>query len=107
MMICDNEDCKLWMHEECLMDDILTKTYERVVEDASEDTEANGAAKAAAKKGKGRKIWKGKFDAKFQTEDTPDGSHTTVTITDLRSNHNEPKSWTERVACLKCATLLD
>jgi hypothetical protein len=107
MMICDNEDCKLWMHEECLIDDILTRTYERLVEDGSEDADANGVAKPVAKKGKGRKIWKGKFDAKFNTEDTPDGSRTTVTITDLREKPKSPKSWTERVACLKCGSLLD
>jgi hypothetical protein len=108
MMICDNQECKLWMHEECLIDDILTKTYERLVEDGSEEADANGGARPAAKKGKsGRKIWKGKFDAKFHTDDSADGSHTTVTITDLRSNSKGPKTWTERVPCLKCGSLLD
>jgi hypothetical protein len=33
MMVCENEACKMWMHEECLIDDILTKTYKRLVED--------------------------------------------------------------------------
>jgi hypothetical protein len=108
MMICDSEDCKLWMHEECLIDDILTKTYERLVKDSEEEPDANGAAKPAGKKGKaGRKVWKGKFEAKFSTEDSAEGSHTTVTITDLRSNSNGPKTWTERVPCLKCGNLLD
>jgi hypothetical protein len=105
MMICDDPECKLWMHEDCLIDDILTKTYERVVEDAPEP---NGVARPTAKKSKaGRKVWKGKFEAKFSTDDTTEGSHTTVTITDLRSTPSTPKTWTERVACLKCERLLD
>jgi hypothetical protein len=92
------------MHEECLIDDILKKTYEKVVGDGSEESNANGAAK----KGKcGRKIWKGKFNAKLHTDNTADGSHTKMAITDLRSNPKGPKTWTERVACLKCGSLLD
>lgn len=106
-MICDNEDCKLWIHEECLIDDILARTYEREVEDGGKEADTNGVAKPVVKKGKARKIWKGEFDAKFYTEDTPDGSRTTVTITDLRDRPKSPLSWTERVACLKCGSLLD
>lgn len=92
------------MHEECLIDDILTKTHERLVKEGTDD----GTPKPATKKGKaGRKIWKGKFDAEFNTDDTPEGSHTTVTIKDLRSNPQDPETWTERIACLKCESLLD
>jgi hypothetical protein len=108
MIGCDNKDCELWMHGECLIDDILKKTYEKVVEDGSEESNANGAAKEGSKKGKrGRKIWKGKFNAKLHTDNTADGSHTKMAITDLRSNSKGPKTWTERVACLKCGSLLD
>lgn len=108
MMVCDNEACKLWMHEECLIDDILTKTHERLVEDGCEKAETNGASNSAAKSGKPRrKIWEGEFDAKFHTVDTGSGSQSTVTITDLRDNPEGPKPWTERIACFKCESLLD
>jgi hypothetical protein len=32
-MLYDNEDYNLWTHEECLIDIILTKTYEGIVEE--------------------------------------------------------------------------
>jgi hypothetical protein len=97
----------MWMHEECLIDDILTKTYKRLVEDG-EKGETKGASKSAAKSGEPRrKIWEGEFDAKFHTVDTGSGSQSTVTITDLRDNPEGPKPWTERIACLKCESLLD
>jgi hypothetical protein len=37
------------MHEECLIDDILTKTHKRLVEDGCEKAETNGVSKSAAK----------------------------------------------------------
>jgi hypothetical protein len=106
MMICDNEDCKLWLHQECLIDDILTKTYERLVKDSEEAPDTNGIARTNGKKGKSsRKIWKGLFEAKFT--DSGEAEHTEVIITDLRNKTNGAKIWTERVACLKCGTVLE
>lgn len=32
MFVCDNETCKIWLHPECLIDDVLTKTYKKLVE---------------------------------------------------------------------------
>lgn len=104
-MICDNSECKFWMHEECLIDHILTKTYERAVEDGSDEADTNGGA--AEKRNFGRKIRRGKFEATIHTEDSAEGSHATVTITDTRINSKGPKSRTERVACLRCGSLLD
>jgi hypothetical protein len=104
MMMCDNEECKLLMHEECLIDDILTEKYKKVVEEGSEGADAHGAVRQTSKKGKSeRRTWQGELDAKFHTDDT---SNTTVTITHLRSNSKGPKTWTEGVACLKCGSLL-
>jgi hypothetical protein len=106
MMMCDNEECKVWMHEECLIDDILTKTYEKVVEECSEEADTHVAVKPTSKKGKSeRRRWKGKLNAKFYTDDTADSSNTRVTITHRRSNSKGPKTWIERVACLKCGSL--
>lgn len=103
MEICDNPSCKVWLHEDCLIDDILTKTYQRLVKSGSEaEAGTNGTSKINGKKGKGR-IWKGSFQAKLNADD----GHTTVSITDLRENHVEPRTWTERVSCLKCGAELD
>jgi len=103
MEICENPSCKVWLHEECLIDDILTKTYNKLVtEKRSEEPDTNGTAKANGKKSKG-KIWKGKFQAKLNSDD----GRTTATITDMRNTGTGPRTWTERVACLKCDTLLE
>lgn len=85
MYICDNATCKVWLHDECLIDDVLTRTYKRLVEDDS-----NGVAKS--KKGKATvKRYKGVFKAKIsQDGDAPPK----VTITDLRPSA-PTKSWDE------------
>jgi hypothetical protein len=95
------------MHEECLIDAILTKVFEGVVEDGNEEADMNGAAQPDGKKGESApKIWEGKFEGTLHTVNTAEGGHTTVTIKDLRTNFKGPKSWTERVPCLKCKSLL-
>jgi hypothetical protein len=106
MEICDNADCKAWLHEGCIIDDVLTRTHNRLVKDgdsAEPDTNGTGS-KANGKKGKpGLKIWEGKFKAKINVDEKP----TTVTITDLRSYSTGPKTWTENIPCLKCGTPLE
>jgi hypothetical protein len=96
------------MHEECLIDEILAKTYERAMEDGSEEADINGAAEPAADiRNFGRKIWRGKFKATLHSDVGVEGTHATVTITDTRTKSKGPKSRTERVACLRCGSLLD
>ncbi|KAH8602536.1 hypothetical protein B0O99DRAFT_679531 [Bisporella sp. PMI_857] len=97
MEICDNPSCKVWLHEECIIDDVLTKTYNRL----QENGETNGTSKPG-RKSKG-KIWKGKFSAKIKAN----GSSTTVEITDLRKDVIALQPWEERIACLKCGSLLE
>jgi hypothetical protein len=89
------------MHEECLVDDILTKTYGRVVAGADGPAQRHGMKQKSTKM-----IWKKKFTAKLHTDDTANDSHTTVTIRDLSNAKAAPKTWTEKVACLKCRILL-
>jgi hypothetical protein len=102
MEICDNPSCKVWLHEECLIDNILTKTYQRLVKNTA-DTEpsTNGTSKTNGKKSKA-KPYKGIFSAKIDAEN----GHTSVIIKDLRPNAN-PQSWVESVACLKCGSVLE
>ncbi|KAH8591904.1 hypothetical protein B0O99DRAFT_690203 [Bisporella sp. PMI_857] len=97
MEICDNPSCKVWLHDECIINDILTKTYNRL----QTNGETNGTSKSR-RKSKG-KIWKRKFSAKIKA----DSVSTTVEIADLRKDVVALRPWEERVACLKCGTLLD
>lgn len=99
MMICDNKDCELWMHEVCLADDILTKAHDRLIEGGGLNAQTNSPSISAAKRGKPkRKVWRGEFGANFHTDAS---GHSTVIITDLRSNPKGPKTWTEKIACFE------
>jgi len=102
MEICENLSCKVWLHEECLIDDILTKMYDKLVtEKGSEGLDTNGMAKPNGKKSKG-KNWKGKFKAKLNLDD----GYVIATITELRNTGAGTRTWTERLVCLKCDTPL-
>ncbi|KAH8814983.1 hypothetical protein F5884DRAFT_158949 [Xylogone sp. PMI_703] len=48
MFVCDNDTCKIWLHPECLIDDILTKTYKKLVEGEKTETESASASAAPA-----------------------------------------------------------
>jgi hypothetical protein len=97
MTICDNPSCKVWLHDECLIDDILSKTYKKLVE----DEETNGVAKPNGRKSKSGKKYKNAFKARIvQNVDEPPKA----VITDARSKAQ--KTWTEPIACPKCNTTL-
>jgi hypothetical protein len=106
MMICDNKDCKFWMHEECLIDAILTRTYLKIVGNGDQAAANNVSIPVARESKRGRKIWKGTFGAKIDT-DSASGNHSIMAITDLRHGPEGLNSWVERLACLKCESLLE
>jgi hypothetical protein len=98
MYICDNTTCKVWLHKECIVDDVLTKTYNKLVN--GDDSSANGSTNG--KKPKSRKPYKGLFQAEIVEEgEMPP----TIRITDLRGGAN-PKTWMEPIYCPKCNTAL-
>lgn len=106
MDICENPSCKVWLHEQCIIDDALTKAYKRIIEDnSSAEPDTNGVAlKTNGKKAKpGRKVWEGKFKGKLIP--ASDKEPTTISITDLRATGQG--TWTERIPCPKCGTLLE
>ena len=106
MDICENPSCKVWLHEQCIIDDALIKTYKRLVEDTSSaEPDTNGAgSKTNGKKVKpSRKLWEGKFTA--QLNPAGDSEPTTVTITDLRPDGQG--TWSERIPCPKCGSWLE
>ncbi|PVH88401.1 hypothetical protein DL98DRAFT_197592 [Cadophora sp. DSE1049] len=94
MYICDNQACKVWFHENHLIDDYLIKTYKRVVGEGT-----NGVAKSTNKKAK-TPLYKGTLKATIQ-EDS-DGIPM-VAVTDLRPGA-DPETWKERILCPKCET---
>lgn len=97
MYICDNSSCKIWLHDDHLLDDILMKTYKK--QNGSDGT--NGVAKVNGKKTK-TPPYKGIFKATIREEnDKPP----VAVITDLRANA-DPKTWEEQIACPKCDELL-
>ena len=109
-------ECKIWLHAECLVDDVLTKTYTRLVASAASGSEspavtslpAPGSTNGSTKGGKkGRKSiakqsvskpYDGLFTGEYLEEEGP----ARIKVTDLRPDA-EPKSWIEEdVMCPKC-----
>ncbi|KAL3419016.1 Chromatin remodeling protein SHL [Phlyctema vagabunda] len=91
---CSNDQCRLWLHPECLLDAVLSKTYTRLIGDSAvEETK-----KKASKLKKPKKNYTGKFKAEFSFPD--------VKITDLRRGEGQ-KTWIEPLICLKCRSPLD
>lgn len=101
MFICDNTDCKVWLHKECLIEDILAKTYSRLVE-GEDGTQTNGIARTNGKKAKGKYKYKGLFTATIKEEGE---APPVAIIKDLRPGA-DPKTWEEPIKCPKCSTEL-
>ncbi|TVY87290.1 hypothetical protein LAWI1_G005103 [Lachnellula willkommii] len=101
MFICDNPSCKIWLHKACLINDILKKTYTKLV---GTEPETNGIAKPNGKAGKVSKSkpFDGKFSAKIK--DQGDGPPT-IFIKDLRSGQ-KLREWEESIPCPKCNAVL-
>ena len=104
MFICDNTACKVWLHRECLTEDILAKTYSRLIEgeNSTLDTKTNGIARTNGKKTKGKNKYKGLFTARIK--DDGDSAPKAV-ITDLRPGA-DPRTWEDAIKCPKCSTEL-
>lgn len=101
MFICDNPTCQIWLHKACLMDDILKKSYKRIV---SDESETNGTARPA--NGKGRpnknKPYEGKFSARIKDSDEEAPA---IIIKDVRPGQGQ-REWEEEIPCPKCGTVL-
>lgn len=101
MLACDNKNCKIWLHPQCLIDDALTTTYNRLVSPPTppENGEPNGKKAKKGKPSTEKKPYNGLFTAKILDElkATPQ-----FEITDLRDGiADEKKSWREDIACLE------
>lgn len=103
MLACTNESCNIWLHGECLIDDILSKTYDRLLgsEDIEEST-PSGTVKKGQKKPR-KSIPKKKYDGIFSAELKELDGHPQVEITDLR----DKKTWREDITCPKCGVKVE
>lgn len=97
MFICDNSECGIWLHRQCLIDSALTLAYERLTGTLSK----NGTLTQAKKKGP-KKHYSGKLSGKLLETDA---SEVMIEITDLRAGMKRA-TWTEPASCLKCDTIL-
>lgn len=130
MFQCSAIDCKIWLHDDCIIDDALSRTYEELVanadaiadQDSITVTGGKGFPKTAlttparstkskskpkspmtssALKG-GNKDYAGVFSAAIDQEDD---KSPVLRITDLRTK-GKKTSWEEKISCLKCHKLL-
>jgi len=106
---CSKTSCHLWMHDDCIIDAVLQKTYDNLPKDDEVTVHTNGTP---SKNGKGQKTkqkkdvkkdakpYEGIFKATIDTDGTP-----RIVITDLRANADEDKkTWVEDISCLKCGS---
>ncbi|KAI9842032.1 MAG: hypothetical protein M1837_007528 [Sclerophora amabilis] len=110
---CSNPKCQIWLHEECLVEDALANTYDRIynaIPNGKPNMKPKGKRETenGASGGIAQRPWVGLFEAQIKHDrDDP-----IVVITDLRNPqvvaHNKPGSknnsttWEETVVCLKC-----
>lgn len=103
MLACPNEACHIWMHQECIINDALTRAYDELLESPDDQ---KSSKKISAKRPPGNKLnqdlsYKNAAYKKRLTGTViEDGNK--ISITDSSNN----KTWTENVSCLKCGTAL-
>src|SRR3954452_617175 len=86
MIGCNNPDCRKWLHEECITEDVLRKTYQRLVLQ-EEVTEAVAPPNVKIESGANgiKNPWDGLFQAKIKNKD----KIATAIIRDLRGDDGE------------------
>ena len=101
---CTNAECGRWLHDDCIREDALKKTYIRLIGEIPEEG-PNETKKTGRKSGTPRKaaqastVWKGKFEAKIDSKEEEDTTGKII-ITDIREA--EPERWEEDMLCLAC-----
>ena len=104
MLACPNEECHIWIHQECIINDALTKAYNELPANP-DDKKKN--KKVSGKRPPGDKLsqdlsYKDAVYKKLLTGTIiEDGNK--ISITDLSTN----KTWTEKLSCLKCGTAIE
>jgi hypothetical protein len=117
MIACSNEKCKLWLHTECIIDDVLTKTHNRLVSNNGpvakkeeklkteldeESTISTPGAKKNRKKVKDdpepeKKLYEDLYSAVLIDADK-------AGIPKVRITAHAGHTWDEDIHCMKCHT---
>jgi hypothetical protein len=88
MIGCNNPDCKKWLHEECIKEDVLRKTYQSLVlkEEVTEATVPPNVKSASGANGT-KNPWDGLFRVKIKNKN----KIAKAIITDLRGDDGGAK----------------
>ena len=105
LVACPNKECHIWMHEECIINDALTKAYNALPANLEEKKKKNN------KKGAVKRLTADKLSQDLSYPDAIYRKRLTgkvidrgnkICITDLLKK----KILTEKLCCLKCSTAL-
>jgi hypothetical protein len=101
MYICDNENCKVWLHKTCLVDHTLTKQFESISLHKSQAKAIKVLPKSqnASKTKPYHGVFAGNIEEVGETG-TP-----MITIRDLREGKKSVHQ--QRISCPKCDTELE
>jgi DNA-binding GntR family transcriptional regulator len=110
MIGCQN--CTIQLHPECLVDDVLTKTYNKLAKGQIKDQVNNSAANVKAtkhqvkiarkQKRQSARPYYGKFEAVIKDKEKAP----CIEITDLRLVEGQRATWQEDIYCPKCSAKL-
>lgn len=114
---CSNADCRIWLHKECILKDVLSRVHSRVVGEETVEVgktsrksrKSNPSTTTNTMQAPGSDPWEGLFDAKLVNK----GGRHKVVVTDLRgggssnpspkaSRQSQGKAWEEEIHCLRC-----
>lgn len=102
MIACPNKDCHIWMHEECIIHDVLTNAYDRITN--NEGKQKKKGVKRASGGKLAHELDYGQdqpYSKHFSAKIVDNGN--LIQITDLSNN----KVLTEHIQCLKCDVKLE
>ncbi|KAI9802212.1 MAG: hypothetical protein M1825_002933 [Sarcosagium campestre] len=114
---CSNPHCTMWLHRDCILDDVLAKTHKRITSgspDPALDTPGkDNDTRPGSESGDGAPPWKNLFSARleFRNESGDAESKPKVLISDLRGESDFDdssgigkglKTWEEDIVCLQC-----
>jgi hypothetical protein len=106
MIGCPNPECKVWIHEECLIEDACQRKFNE--EHKDDQQKKKGPRKSS---GKRPELWRKHYKAELEkTELEAENTKFKMHITRLEKDGSalpSSQTWTEDIHCLKCNHLID
>jgi hypothetical protein len=98
MLACPNTNCRTWLHSECIMDAVLTQTYNSMQKAEGKKIPRMSGGKAhEVNVGKSRQRYSKRLEGKMVDECSK------IEITDLKTK----EVTTEPIKCLCCGAVFD